>query len=321
MQTNNYKQIFKVIKAARRVLLVSHVNPDGDAWSASLAMALILDRLGKPFEIFIHEHPGLKFFKGKFGDRLVLAKEKLAWSEIDLIISLDCGNVGRTNLSAEILGRGAGVNFIEIDHHPMVEDVADWSLRLPTAAATCEVLYDLFKTNRLVIDKEIATVLLTGLATDTGNFIYNITSDHTMAIASELLRLGARLDGVFDNTWKNKSLNSMRLWGVAMSRLTLNNCHNIAYTVLVKNDFVETGVDEKELEDLAGFLSGISEAKAFLLLKEGEDGLIKGSLRSNTEEFDVGDLARRLGGGGHARAAGFAIPGKLELIDGRWMIK
>lgn len=99
----------------------------------------------------------------------------------------------------------------------------------------------------------------------------------------------------------------LKLWGIALSRLSLNCELNIAYTYLKQADLAVAGASEQEAEDLAGFLSGQSEAAVIVLLKERSDGCVKVSLRSNNDDYDVGRLARLLGGGGHARAAGFEL--------------
>lgn len=165
----------------------------------------------------------------------------------------------------------------------------------------------------------MANCILTGILTDTGNFLYPSTSPETVNIASEMLTKGAKLPQIMENTWRNKSIASMKTWGKAMSRLKINQQYNFGFTVLKSKD-VPAEVSEEELEGLAGFLSNLNVVNGIMLLRQLPDGRIKGSLRTSKPNLDVSKLARSLGGGGHAKAAGFTVEGKLEKTTNGWRI-
>lgn len=315
-----YLKTINIILAAKKICLVCHENPDGDAWGSLSAMAEVLNQLGKDWQGFCVDAPGKNFFILKNIDLVTNDKEAIDWSKIDLLISLDCATVARTGLKDIILTKDANLKFIEIDHHPNIENIADFSLRFPHAASTCEILFNLFKIANWKINPSIANSLLIGLSADTGNFLYKTTDGATMRMAAELLNLGGRLDFALNKTWRTKSLVSAKLWGKAMARLVLNQRYDIAYSVLLPEDFLENNASAEDLDDLAGFLSGIPNIKAFLLLKEIEPGIIKGSWRSNDSSIDVGRFARAMGGGGHAVAAGFTVNGTLRKIKNEWRI-
>jgi len=154
---------------------------------------------------------------------------------------------------------------------------------------------------------------------DTGNFLYPSTSPQTINIASEMLTAGARLPQIIENTWRNKSLVSIKTWGRAMSNLQINKKYNFALTVLSVKD-LPAEVTEEDLEGMAGFLSNLDRINGLLLLRELPGGKIKGSLRTAKPNIDVSRLAQILGGGGHAKAAGFTIEGRIKKTEKGWGI-
>ena len=180
-------------------------------------------------------------------------------------------------------------------------------------------MYYFLRANKIKITRDLANCVLTGIMTDTGNFLYPSTSPETINIASEMLRLGARLPQIMENTWRNKSIAAMKTWGRAMTNLKINKKYNFAFTIL-KNADVPDEVSEEELEGMAGFLSNLHNVNGILLLRELPNGQIKGGLRTAKSEVDVSKLARALGGGGHVKAAGFTVEGKLEETKNGWKI-
>lgn len=317
MDSQLYIKAYSLIKSADNILVVIHEQPDGDALASACLMAEILALLDKKYRLYcasrINGHysflPHLEELKNNYGENFTF----------DLIIVLDCGSLERTKLTKEILSRSSGQSVLEIDHHPKVKDCADLEIRDSAAAATAEILYYFLKANQIKINKNLANCVLTGILTDTGNFLYQATSPQTVNIASEMLKNGAKLPQIMERTWRNKSIASMKTWGKAMSRLKINHEYNLAFTVLENKD-VPAEVSEEELEGMAGFLSNLNAVNGILLLRQLPDGRIRGSLRTARSDMDISKLARVLGGGGHAKAAGFTITGKLERMEKGWEI-
>ncbi|MDP2709495.1 MAG: bifunctional oligoribonuclease/PAP phosphatase NrnA [bacterium] len=316
MDTSLYTKAFSLIKASNNILIVTHEHPDGDAIASACLMAEVARQAGKTYWLFCASPVNYQY---EFLPHLDEFKNYYDKFDFDLIITLDCGSVERTKLDQEILSRRPEQIVLEIDHHPKVKDYADLELRDSAAASTTEILYYFLKANKLKIGRELANCVLTGILTDTGNFLYPSTSPQTINIASEMLKLGARLPQIMENTWRNKSIASMKTWGKAMSRLKINPKYNFAYTVLASAD-VPDEVSEEELEGMAGFLSNLHDVNGIMLLRELPSGQIKGSLRSAKPNVDISKLARALGGGGHAKAAGFTIKGKLRKTEQGWRI-
>lgn len=320
MLINKYLKAQHKIVRAENILLVTHYRPDGDAVASVCALADYLASMEKNFSVFCADPPGPQFsflpHIEKFQSRL----EKLDLPSFDLAIVLDCGQSARTGIGKQLKERSEDQYLIEFDHHPKVEDYADLEIRADDSAATCEILYYFFKANNIKITKNMAHCLLTGIMTDTGNLIYESTTKDTIKIASEMLLRGAKLPQIIDNTWRNKNLNTMKAWGIAMDNLRINPEYNIAYSVLTLEDMEKTGVTEEEMEGIAGFLSNVHGVKGLLFLREITPGKIKGSLRTSHPQVDISKLAQKLGGGGHARASGFILDANLAKTEKGWKV-
>ena len=318
--TAKYQQAFDAIKKSNNILLITHYRPDGDALSSLCAMTDLMETLEKKYTAWCFDRPPEQF---GFLPRLENIKSdlnELQFETRDLIISLDCGSVARTKINEQIISRAESQIYIEFDHHPKTDDYADIEIRQPNLSSTCEVLYNFFKANNQKLSKNVANCLLTGIMTDTGNLLYPSTTDETVKISAELLRRGARFPTIVENTWRNKSLAAMKIWGRAMDRLVINKKYKLAITVLEHQDISASGVSDEEFEGISGFLSSISGADALLFLREEIPGEIRGSLRGIHPKSDVSLFARKLGGGGHAKASGFVLKGNLAKTEKGWQV-
>lgn len=321
---NLYRQAWNKIKTAENILLVTHYNPDGDGLSSVCAMIELLKLENKRYFAYCHDEPPKNFdFLPNlekinfYGDK---STELENFSQFDLIIIFDCGSLSRTKLTEEIINKQNNQFVIEMDHHPKIDDFSDLEIRNSRAAATAEIVYYFFKANQLRINKNIANCLLTGILTDTANFLYPATSEETIKISSELLSMGAKLPQITESTLRNKSLEAMKIWGKIMANLLINQKYNFAITALTLEDINGFDIKSEELEGLSNFLGNLYGVRGILLLREEKDGIIKGSLRTSDPDVDLSKLAQQLGGGGHAKAAGFSLVGRLEKLENGWKI-
>ncbi|MBU0722408.1 bifunctional oligoribonuclease/PAP phosphatase NrnA [Patescibacteria group bacterium] len=317
MNASLYTKAFTLINSSKNILVSTHEHPDGDALASVCLIAEILSLLNKKYSLYCYDQINYQL---NFLPHIDEFKNYYESFDFDLIIILDCGDVERAKLNKEILSRKPNQLILEIDHHQKMKDCADLEIRDSTAAATTEILYYFLKANKIKINKDMANCILTGILTDTGNFLYPSTSSETVNIASEMLTNGAKLPQIIENTWRNKSIASMKTWGKAMSRLKINQQYNFGFTILKSQD-VPAEVTEEELEGISGFLSNLSAVNGIMLLRQLPDGKIKGSLRTSKPNVDVSKLARALGGGGHTKASGFTVEGNLEKTANGWKIE
>lgn len=332
--SKQFVKTYNRIRLASYILVVSHVNPDGDALSSTGAFLELLNNLGIKSSSFCSRKKGITFNYLPHQDKIISNKEELPpLSDFDLIIILDCGSLSRTDLAQEILElkkQNKRPYIIEFDHHPKVDDYSDLEIRDPEKSATAEIIYDFFRENKIAFNKNSANCILTGILTDTGNFLYPNSSEHNLEIASQMMSCGAQFPKIVNNILRNKNFLTVKLWGMAINNLRVNKKYNIAYSVVTKEDLAELnklGTPE-EIEmylnsdvfgDVAGFLGNLSDVKAIMLLRE-EDGKIKGSLRTSRPEMDISGLAKYLGGGGHPKASGFTVDGAIVKKGDSWEI-
>lgn len=316
---NNYSEIALQLHKLKRVLAVTHINPDGDALGSLCFFRELMNVLQVECTSYTTGPlpSSLEFLPG-FSE-ITTDTEKVSEYRYDAIISLDCATPGRTNLESFITHRPKDCLFIEIDHHVSIKTPADHVLRIPTAASTTEILFKLVSEMKIEISSNMAKCLLTGIVTDTANFVHPTATGETMSAAASMLEQGANLTRINDLTSKTKKVADLKLWGIALSRLTRHPKFNIVSTVLTAQDLEDTGAEIESLEGIAGFLGGI-DAAAVMILYESGNGIIRGSFRTVRSDVDVARLASYLGGGGHRQAAGFSVPGKIVRENDRWRI-
>ena len=302
------KQIHKHITGAQTVALISHPNPDGDTLGSALAFAQYLLDRGKEVKIFCRTPVPDKF---NFLHNIeMVSNDPTVFTEVDTITVLDCGDLRYAGVSEMLKDHEATI--INIDHHATNEKFGEYNLVMDRWASTTEVVYNFFKVNNIRISPLMATALLTGLVTDTDNFTNGATSYTALTAASQLLRLGANWNIINRSLLQNKSIHLLKLWGIVLSRLHKPNNTDIAYTYLTNQDLIEHGADDADVEGISNFLNKLNDASISLFLKETEDGKIKGSFRTTQDNIDVAAMAKKLGGGGHKKAAGFTVEGTVE---------
>jgi len=324
---NYCRRAYQQILAADNILIVSHLHPDIDALSSVGIMIELVEGLNKNYLAYAQDKDDNIFDFLPHAER-VHSKLPLGFSfnDYDLVLILDCGAINRTGLAEALHNRNKSkIQVIEFDHHPPVDHFADLEIRLPHLASTTEVLYHFLKINNIAINKNLSNLLLSGILADTGNFLYPSTSEDTINIASEMLQSGAQLPKIFQNTLQNKNLTSMRLWGLALKNLKVNSKYNLAVSVLTQEEINEAtqavGLDEASNDifgDIVGFLSNLGGVKGVILFREESDGKIKASLRTSDPAIDISRLAAIFSGGGHAKASGLVVKGKINSSNDGW---
>jgi phosphoesterase RecJ-like protein len=239
--------------------------------------------------------------------------------EYDLIIVCDAGASYMTNYHEKYPDILKGdVPVINIDHHASNDNFGTINVVDSNSASTTMIMYKFFKFADYKITPQIATGFLTGLYNDTGSFMHQNTTPETLKIAGELMNLGGRVVDVSKHLFKTTPVSTLKLWGRVLANLKLNK-EGVAMSVITKSDFDECGAEIDELSGAVDFINCIPQTKFTVLLHEDEKGNVKGSFRTRQEDVDLEEIASKFGGGGHKKAAGFTLPGKLEK-ETRWKI-
>ncbi|MCB8933329.1 MAG: bifunctional oligoribonuclease/PAP phosphatase NrnA [Fimbriimonadaceae bacterium] len=294
------------LMGASSVLIGTHLNPDGDALGSALALSHLLDGMGIYNEVLNHHLPpaNLEFLPGVGRVRQEPKREKF-----DLCVVLDLDSTERLGNVEPFFG--ACTRLIVVDHHIPHEAPGDLRIVDTDASATAAILTEMLLEMGAAITPDIATCLLTGIVTDTGSFRFRNTTVEALTLAARLLELGGDINLVSEEIFQRKPLSSARLLGFMLERMVLEADDRIAYSVLDFNDFEVTGARDENTEGFVNELLSIRTVQIAALIREPKPGRIRVSLRSRGE-FDIAEVARQFGGGGHKNAAGCAFDGNPE---------
>lgn len=324
---------YQKISKAKNILLIGHTSPDADALASIGAMAEVAKSFGSKICAYAGDKQ-VGVYNFIANESLVSSQEPDDLKIFDVILILDCGSISRTGLEARIRNLIAAESkgsiksrpyIIEFDHHEPQGTCADLEVRDPAKASTTELIYHFLKANGIAITKLLADCILIGLVTDTGHFLHANSSQEALAVASEMLMRGAALPMIIDKTVHNKSFSSLKVWGQALENMKYNADTGFVSSALCEEELsvLLTPEERNAQGDLFGgivsFLSCLSGVRVALFLRE-EDGKVKGSLRTNLDDIDVAQLAGNWGGGGHKKAAGFSVEGKLQATDTGWRV-
>jgi phosphoesterase RecJ-like protein len=300
------QRFFNEIRAARRILIGSHLNPDGDSIGSALALVHICKLLGVEYEWISHDPvpDNLAFLPGTKEIR-----ETPRHSDHDLAIILDLDAVhrlGRVRTYFEQVPR-----WIVVDHHVPTEQPGDFRIVMVGAPATCAILADLCLGPRPLINADLANCLLTGILTDTGSFRFPNTTPHSLHLAAQLIEAGANLPRLAEEIYHRRTQSSLRLLGWALNNMKIEENGRLAYVAIPHRIYEELGCREQDTEGIVNELLSIGTVEVAALLRKVNQGKVRGSLRSR-QGHDVAAIARQFGGGGHSEAAGVSFAGELE---------
>jgi nanoRNase/pAp phosphatase (c-di-AMP/oligoRNAs hydrolase) len=230
----------------------------------------------------------------------------------DLIVIVDTADLALLgSLYTDHIDLFSDVPILNIDHHISNTNFGHIQLIDPTASSATEVLYSWFMqvpAFREKITPDLATLLLTGLITDTRSFQNPNTTPRSLEVAAELLERGARQQEIIQHIYKTKPLSTLKIWGRALNHIQVDSGARIVWSSVSKEDLAEMDATSKETAGILDeLISTIPDADVYVLLTELEEGGLKASMRS-TAAVDVSRLsAKTFGGGGHARASGFKV--------------
>jgi len=312
-----FNQIKKEFEKSRKVLLVAHSRPDEDTIGSVFVLKEYLEKtLGKQADaVCLDAFP--EYLKTVFEGEKFADLEKLKIGDYDLLVG--CDAVERS-FEKVVNHKNKNQKIILFDHHPTLElkkikpDIVVTDVKY---SSVCEIIYDFFDFHRIAINKKTASYLLAGILYDTGAFQHANTTVRVMEISADLMRKGAPMNKIIEATFKNKRLETLKLWGRAMQRAEINERTGAILSFITREDMQELGIKEDEIGRIAELLNTVVGTKFSLVLIEKGGNKIKGSLRSEWyKNVDVSEIAQRLRGGGHRLASGFEIVGKIVKGEG-----
>jgi phosphoesterase RecJ-like protein len=295
------------LKNANKVLVASHLRPDGDAIGSLLGIGLSLLEDGKDVQMVIGDGVPDNF-RFLTGSELIIVKPK---GNVDYIIVVDSSEFERTD---DVLN-GYGRPDLNIDHHKTNTYFAKTNLIESDAVATAEILAKYIPDFGMKITESVANALITGIVTDTIGLRTSNVDPQTLKITAELMELGGNLADIYQRTIIEQSYEAARYWGAGLSKLEMEE--GIIWTTLALKDRYATGYQYRDDADLIKVLSSIKGSKIAIILTEQIGGYVKISWRlcgSLPTDLDVSEIAQKFKGGGHKAAAGADVKGKLDEV-------
>ena len=309
--------IIQTIRAANRILVTTHTDPDGDAVGSLLAMGLALERLGKPVTWY-NESPIPAVYQflpavGRIERRLPPA------GAYDTAVVLDCGDLSRTGAAWRVVSQVPAL--INIDHHVSNTGFGSHRLMDGQACATAEIVYRLIQALGVPLDKDMATCIYTGILTDTGSFRFSNTNAAAFAISREMMECGVDPYEVAQHVFGSYSLGRIKLLNLALNSIEISRNGKLSLMTVTRGMLEETRTQQEDVDGLINYARRIEDVRVAALIQEQGNGRTAAdgrvhlhvSLRSDGS-VDVAALAGTFGGGGHRTAAGFQIESNLAAI-------
>lgn len=303
----------RFIQENDRFLVVSHVNPDGDAIGSTCAVGAILQKLNKSF-VLVNEGPVPdKFHVIPMSKQIVNYTKDGLKEAFPNVIAVDAAD--RERMGEVMQAFPKEIKLLNIDHHPTNVGYGDYILIRNEAASTTEVLYELVQELGLEPDQELATCLYAGLMTDTGGFRYSNTTPAVMRMASALLEKEVAASYLADRLLETISLGQVKLLQRSLKSLSFAADGKISWVSVSKADLEELNVDPSDTDGIMLYPRNIEGVEVGILFKELDENHVKVSFRS--KELDVAAVAQAFHGGGHVKASGCTFEGSLAEAQER----
>jgi phosphoesterase RecJ-like protein len=311
------KKTIRQLENSNRVLLASHVNPDGDAIGALLAMGIALEQMGCEVVRF-NESPIPAVYR--FLPSVDTIRKRLPQPDrFDTAVILDCGDLSRVgSIAADV---AAIPVIINIDHHTTNTRFGHHQLVDVDACATSAIVYRLIRAMELAMDTAIATAIYTGILTDTGSFRFSNTNREAFSICEAMVALGVNPSTVAQYVYGTYSLGRIKLLNLALDSIEISNNGYLSIMTVTREMLADTGTQPEDADGLINYARRIRDVKVAALIHEMKvdpplsDGRKRFhvSLRSDGS-VDVARIATGFGGGGHAGAAGFSMDSRLTEL-------
>lgn len=307
----DFKQLVKLLRTGeRKILIITHRNPDGDAIGSSLGLIHLLHKLGHKADIMVpNRFPAFLSWMNGAGKIIIFNQQTdkavRLLTEAEIIFALDFNDLSRVREFEEHISGGTSFKVL-IDHHPDPGSFADLTYSDTSASSTAELIYNFIQHAGFgdLLDKQAATCIYAGIVTDTGCFSFNSSRPGTFRVVAHLLESGIDKDAIYDKLYDNFSVDRMRLMGYCLDqKMKLLPEYKTAYISLSQEEMKRYKFKIGDSEGFVNLPLSIRDIKFSVLFTEHKD-VVKLSLRSKGN-FAVNTIANEFfSGGGHKNAAG-----------------
>lgn len=294
---------------ANKILCISHKRPDGDTLGASMALYHTFKAMGKEVDLACIDDISERYF---FLEGIKKFVKAFNYLDYDLICVSDAGASYMTKFHEIYPDLFSGnVSVINLDHHASNDNFGTINIVDVNSASTTVLIYKLFTFLNIPILPVVATALLCGIYNDTGSLMHGNTTLEVFEITGKLVELGGKVNIVAKNLFKSTPVKQLKVWGKVLERLTLSD-NGVVASVITQNDLNELEAKSDDTSGVVDFMNAVPGSKFTVLLNEDEKGNVKGSFRTRRDDVDLAFLASKFGGGGHKKAAGFTMPGRIH---------
>jgi len=297
-------EIKQRLAQAKKVLITSHVRPDGDAIGSLIGLGLAVQQAGKDVQMVLADGVSSTFRHLEGSDQVGTKVD----GKFDTFITVDCADFKRTGKPFEKLDQPD----INIDHHITNEKFGKLNLVEGEEVATAAILTNHLPRWGLAVTKPVASALLTGIISDTLGFRTSNTTPEAMRQAAQLMEYGVDMPDLYMRALVRRSFSSTRYWGTGLAKLEQKN--GVVWTSLTLSDRKAAGYGGNDDADLINVISSIDGNKVGIIFVEQVDKHVKVSWRAMDTGINVSKVAKHFNGGGHAAAAGADIPGELSEV-------
>lgn len=310
MNESEIDKIKRLLSDKRKIVIIPHKNPDGDAIGSSTALKYYLDNFNHNVDI-ISPNQFPEFLKWMDPNNIIKIfdeNEKYSQKIIDaeLIFTLDFNNLVRISGMKEYVEK-SNAKIIMIDHHEEPSNYADFMYSEPKMSSTCEMIYHFIEKMGDIdkIDKNISKSLYAGIMTDTGSFKFPSTTELTHLVISNLLKTGISHSDIHNHIYDNNKFERVQLLSFALSKIKIIENLNTCYISLSQKELNKFNYEKGDTEGIVNYGLSIKNIKfAVIFMENSNDNVIRISLRSRGD-FDVNQFSKNIfGGGGHKNAAG-----------------
>ena len=303
------EKILEKINISKKILIVSHKNPDGDTLGANFGLALSLIEKGKEV-ISYCDSPVPSEYQFLLKEKINFTTDIECVDEVfNVTIFVDCGDRYRTLFFDKI--RGLSECIINIDHHKTNSNFGDMNLVKFNESSTGEIIFDLLIKGNLPVNKNIAECLYTAIITDTGSFRYSNTNHKTFVTAANLMKYGINSWDISEKIYENKPLKRILIMKEALNSLVISKNKKVAIMVVEKEILKKYNATSEDTDGIVNIGRSIQGIEFSVFIREEDNGC-KISFRSKGN-LDVSSFAKEIGGGGHRNAAGAFVNESLEV--------
>lgn len=309
LMNQSYEDAKNLISKSGNILIISHRKPDADTLGSAICLKLWIGALQKDTTLACIDRPSPVF---SFLPAITEFVHEFSLKKYDLVIIVDAGASYMTNFHLKYENLfSAGVPIINIDHHASNDMFGQINIVDAKAASTTIIIYRFLKYLEVALDNEMATSLLAGIYGDTGGFMHSNTSKEVFDVSAELMKFGANIKDITASLFRNKPVSMLKLWGRVLENAHVTH-ENVVVSVIKEEDYTDVSSGPEQLSGIVDYLNMVPDSKFAVLLNEDRRGNVKGSFRTRNNDIDLSRIAAVFGGGGHPKASGFMMPGRIE---------